>query len=79
MTETTKTELAARKAMAALDAGASAWARGAGLTRAVSIMLQHDDREARLEAYIKMAWGEGAFAARHSFTAQQIEDAARGE
>lgn len=66
------------RALAALDAGASAWARGAGLTRAVAVMLTHDDREARLEAYIKMVWGEGAWAARHSMTAEEIEDAARG-
>lgn len=55
-------DLKVKRAMAALDKLAAAWAAENDLTRHVSTMLLQPDKESRLESYIKMAFGEGAYA-----------------
>lgn len=67
-----------RRAMAALDEMAEAWAKGANLTRAIAILVATDDRESRIEAFVKAAWTEGAFAALKRRTVTEIEEDARG-
>jgi hypothetical protein len=70
---------ATRRALASLDTMADAWARGARLTEAVAKMLARDDRESRLEGFIKLAWTEGAWAGRRGLSIQEIEELGRGE
>ena len=70
---------ATRRALAAIDAMAEAWARGADLTRLVATAMAHDDRESRIEGLVKLAWGEGAFAARRGLSVAEIEEFARAK
>jgi hypothetical protein len=72
-------ELATQRALAALDEMARQWAKGVDLTRAVTVMLNKDDRETRLEDFIKQAFVEGAWCARHSYSLEQIEELGRGK
>ena len=71
------TDIRSQKAMASLEEMADAWARGSGLTRAVSVILTKGDHESRLEGLVKCAWMEGAYAALKRMTPDEIEQFAK--
>lgn len=66
------------RSLAALDQMAGVWADAAGLTRAVAVMLTHDDRESRIEAFIKQAFVEGAWAGTRRLNVEEIAELGRG-
>jgi hypothetical protein len=55
-------DLAVRRTMAALDQSAEQWAAQTDLTAQVAAVAQMDDRESRIEALMKLAFVEGAYA-----------------
>lgn len=72
----TTPDAATLRALAALDLMADRWARGVNLTRCIASILEHDDRESRLEAFVRQAWVEGAWCGRRGLSPDEIEELA---